>query len=245
MGAVAVGAATLVASAWFVYARPLDSVVGIRQPDETRLEIARHSFDLLPVRVRELVGVFGWGDTNVPSWMAYGWLLLVAGLVVAALVVGTGRQRAVLAGLIAANVAIPTVAELPKAHDLGYIWQGRYSLPFVVAIPLFAGWCVARRHVRAPWAVPSAALAACFVGVSMVVSIGMSLTRMAQGTIHPDVFGFVGEDLYPHGVLLAVVLVTAGVLYAAFVAYTSIGAGALEAPAETDRDVERSMPTVR
>lgn len=242
MGAAAVGAATLVASAWFVYARPLDSVVGIRQPDETRLEIARHSLDLLPVRVRELVGVFGWGDTNVPPWMAYGWLLLVAALVVAALVVATGRQRVVLVGVIAANVAIPTIAELPKAHDLGYIWQGRYSLPFAVAIPLFAGWCVARRHVRVRWAVPAATLAACFVGMSMIVSIGMSLTRMAQGTIHPSVFGFVGEDLYSYGVLLAVVIVTAGVLYAAFVAYASIGADPCETPAE--RDVEHSAPMI-
>lgn len=224
LGAIAVGVATLAGAGWFLYARPLDSVLGIRQPDETRIEVARHSLGLLPVRARELVGVFGWGDTNVPSWMAYGWLVLIGVLVVAALVVGTGRQRVVLTGLVVVNVAIPTVAELPKAHDLGYIWQGRYSLPFFVAVPIYAGWCAARRRADRRWVPPVAVVGAGFVGLSMVVSIGMALTRIAQGTIHPRAFGFVGESLYAHGRLLAAVLVVGGLLYAAFVALVAIDA---------------------
>lgn len=237
LSALVVGVASLLSLAWFVLARPLDTIVGIRQPPATRWEQITTSWSRFPIRAREMVGVFGWGDTPPPGWVVWGWLALVVGLVVAALLVGSGRQRTVLASLVALNVVLPTLAEVPRAEELGYIWQGRYSLPFAVAVPILAGAVVATRarldaRVLRAAVVPVAA----FVGAALYASVLMTLTRFATGSTAPSVFGFLSEESWrPRGGGAAYVVVTgvAVTAYASLVVrlvWTATGSAARSVP---------------
>ncbi len=209
-GLVAVAMATIAALAWFVYARPLEVLVGIPVPGLERGDAIEESVSRLPVRVKEMVGVFGWGEVPAPPWMWWGWLAAVAGVVLAGLVLGRWRHRAVLVGLVVANAALPTIMEVPRAAELGYIWQGRYSLPFAVTVPIFAAWVVGRSG-RMP--VVATRIAAVGVGgfaaVALVAAHGISVTRFATGGIEPW-WGYLDDPTWepkvaPVALLVAVV----------------------------------------
>jgi hypothetical protein len=183
---------------WFVYARPLDTVVGIPYPDPDFWKNARHSLGLLPDRTEEMVGVFSWGITSPPDWVLWGWLALIGVIVVVALVVGSWRHRLVLVALVVGMCVLPTAAELPRVHQLGFIWQGRYSLAFAVTVPLLAGGIIAVAISKEPrptielgaWSV---AAVATFAAASQFASLGITLSGFATGH-HHEVFRFLRAD---------------------------------------------------
>jgi hypothetical protein len=88
--------------------------------------------------VTEMIGVFGWLDAPAPSavWMA--WLLLVGGLALAAMLLGRARTAAAVVLAVVLTWALSLVLEVQRVASQGYWWQGRYSLPFAVGIPLLA-----------------------------------------------------------------------------------------------------------
>lgn len=201
VGVVSVVVAAMLAASWVIFARPLDTVIGIQQPPLRRVDAITESVERFPQRVQEFIGVFGWGDTLAPTWVLWFWTLALIALVVGALVVGSWRHRAGLGALVVINLLIPTISEVPRAQELGFIWSGRYSAPFAVAIPILAGWIMgvhirpARRTVRAIAIATSAV-----VGAAMFVAPLMTLTRFATGSTSPSVFGFVHEQSWqPHG----------------------------------------------
>lgn len=198
--ATAVGAAAVGALWWFLYARPLDTVVGIPYPNPDFWANVGNSFQRLPGRAEEMVGVFSWTLAWPPAWVTWGWLALVGALVLAALVVGTWRQRVAMAGLVVAMCVLPTVAELPRVHELGFIWAGRYSLAFAVTVPLLAGSIIASARDRGevPWwpaSVRRGAVAAfsTFAGASVLASLGVTLSSYSTGA-HDEILAFLGSD---------------------------------------------------
>jgi hypothetical protein len=66
----------------------------------------------------------------------------------------------VLVGLLVLTVVIPIVFEAANAHNLGYVWQGRYTLPLAAGIPLVAagavvnGYLTDRMHRRVATVIP-------------------------------------------------------------------------------------------
>ncbi len=97
----------------------------------------RTSFGLTGVRLRQMVGNFGWLDTPVPTWVVAVWVAGLAGLTAAALFLSAPCRRAlpVLALLI---LAMPLALESPQINRVGTYWQGRYWLPLAVGFPLVA-----------------------------------------------------------------------------------------------------------
>jgi hypothetical protein len=111
------------------------------------------------VRVgREAVGVFGWQDTAMPPFAYLAWAALLAGLVVAALVLADRRHRLVLLGLVVV-VGLVTVLVGAQLDQNGFDLLGRYLLPVAGAVPLVAGEVLSRRAATA-WAVRALVLAA-------------------------------------------------------------------------------------
>jgi hypothetical protein len=97
--------------------------------------------------VREQIGVFGWLDTRL-SWPGYQvFLLLAAVLVLAALVIGTLRQRSVIAAAFGIAVAGPLLLEAAVLRHTGFPMQGRQVLPLTqVALMLAAEVLLLRRE---------------------------------------------------------------------------------------------------
>jgi CDP-diglyceride synthetase len=83
----------------------------------------------------EAIGRLGWLDAPIPAFAVYAWLLAIGGAVAYALV---GNVR----GLLAAGVLVSVAAlsswtfELLQDNDSGTYWQGRYSLPLLIGLPL-------------------------------------------------------------------------------------------------------------
>jgi hypothetical protein len=92
------------------------------------------------------VGLLSWPglvELRVPEAIVKTWLGGIAALVVAALVVGTRRARLVLLAIVVAWLAVPFVADATRPE---VAWQGRYTLPIGVGIPVVATWILGTRR---------------------------------------------------------------------------------------------------
>ena len=136
-----------------------------------------------------------------------------------------------LVALMAATVAFTVVPEALSAERLGFIWQGRYSLPVAMGVPVLAGWMIGRRPLHRRLAVP----AGCAVGGAWVLGqflgIAGGLRRYIEGIAHPLLAYLDGGPWDPR---LPPWLITAGlVLAAATLAVTVLrGDGSPQLPAD-------------
>jgi uncharacterized membrane protein len=92
---------------------------------------------------RELVGVFGWLDTQMPEWIYAVWTALVGVVVLSGLALARRKHLAAIIISLAALALVPALVQAPTVAEFGYIWQGRYSLPLFVTLLLVAGVAVA------------------------------------------------------------------------------------------------------
>jgi len=87
--------------------------------------------EMLPERLRQMVGVLGWLDTPVPYTLAIllmlGWALLI-GIMYARRHIPLG----VLATGFAATILVPTALELLRWNDWPFWYQGRITLSFTL-----------------------------------------------------------------------------------------------------------------
>jgi hypothetical protein len=178
-GVTAVGLAG--AALWIVVARSFDSFLGVPHPDLTPIDAAEQSFDKLPLRLEDLVGRFGWLDVSLPRVVPLVWGLAVVALVVVGLWCGRARQRGALVLACIAVLAMPIAAEAYRAPKYGFFWQGRYTLPIAVGVPILAALSIANRRKVAPRLVPSAivacaSIAACTHVVAHVVAMRRYIT---------------------------------------------------------------------
>ena len=131
------------------------------------------------VRLRQCIGVFGWLDTPVPTWVVIVWTSCVAGLTALALAFSAACRRAlpVLALLI---LAMALALESPRIDTINVWWQGRYWLPVVVGFPLVASTfqypsrSQGYRRTERQWVVPALALG---VGLVLLVAQVASFER--------------------------------------------------------------------
>ncbi len=100
--------------------------------------------------LKNMVGQFGWMDTDLPIWLVVAWLAALVALLVAAVVRGSWRERLALVGLAGASLVLPIVIHASQAKYVGIVWQGRYFLPAVVGIPLLAGFVLRGRPAAVP-----------------------------------------------------------------------------------------------
>ena len=142
---VVVGAAAIAWILWFV-SDPAE--FGAPVPGLTFRTALHMSYDQLWFRTRQLFGVFGWLDTGPPASWTQLWLVGVVVLIVIALVLGTWRQRFVVVMITAAAIVFPLVAEAASAPRIGFVWQGRYTLPLAIGVPVVAAWVIAARPGR-------------------------------------------------------------------------------------------------
>lgn len=85
---------------------------------------------------KQMIGVFGWLDTSAPG-ITYLLVTLVLGaLVLVGAGTGSRRSNTAVALTALAVVVVPVVLELRSYQVSAFAWQGRYTLPIAVGVPL-------------------------------------------------------------------------------------------------------------
>jgi len=173
--------------AWILVAKGLELSVLPNRPTrlsngEILLRVVGRSSTLFV----EMLGHLGWLDTKL---LGLTYLLLTAGLGALLLVaIAFGVPRYVVAMLVAIGitVVVPIVLEVWQARSYGFYWQGRYTLPFAVGVPLLAVFALqsdpARRVVLHSRFVP--ALAGVVV-VAQVLAFYQAMRRWSVGAPGP------------------------------------------------------------
>jgi hypothetical protein len=139
--------ATVAQTAWIVGFDALGKQGGAGV-HESAGELLRVAFGKTTANYEQMIGVFGWVDTPAPFLTFFLWTVMLGGLTALALLAGRRRQCVALIGLLAAVTLVPPVIEAAKAHEMGFTWQGRYTLPLAVGIPILAGLMVATGQRR-------------------------------------------------------------------------------------------------
>jgi hypothetical protein len=137
-------ASSLAQAAWSVIVKPLDvSRSGKPLIHADAPEIVRTSLGATFFRYREMIGNFGWLDTMSPAITWALWTAVLTFLFFAAVFWVTRRQMAVLLALLLTAIVVPVVIESLEYSDAPYAWQGRYTLPIAVGLPILAGVALA------------------------------------------------------------------------------------------------------
>jgi hypothetical protein len=98
--------------------------------------------------IRQMVGLFSFDNVAAPLFTFVVFWTLAGLLVMLAVVVARRRQLLVLIALVGATVLLPVAIDVLEAGKYGYLWQGRYSLPLAIGIPLLAAFTVGRESAH-------------------------------------------------------------------------------------------------
>jgi hypothetical protein len=169
IGAAVVAVSVVAQAAWTVYANPLASAETTSARALSSYLIRRQAVGDGGGLYRSMIGVFGWLDTPSPFGVTVLWSLVLGFVVVLGLALASRRELLVLTGLIVLTVLVPIVAEVIEARSNGFFWQGRYTLPLSVGVPILAAAIVARSPAR-------------FVLPSRLPIIGVGLLALGQIT---------------------------------------------------------------
>ncbi|WP_336706412.1 DUF2142 domain-containing protein [Oerskovia sp. USHLN155] len=91
----------------------------------------------------QMIGNQGWFDSPVPLLTLLVWTISLGMLAAHAL-----QRRGQVSGKLALCVLFvgvvvgPMLIQLPGAADAGLVWQGRYTLPIAIGLPLLAAWLI-------------------------------------------------------------------------------------------------------
>ncbi len=180
VGLTAASAASIVA--WSAYADPIidDSRVA---SSWSSWRVVIDTLSHLPKLSKQMIGVLGWLDTELP-WFAYVSFAVLTAVAVAGIVL-SGRRPLWLAGAAAAIllVVVPVITNVVSAPTAGLVWQGRYSLPLFAAFGVFGmlGWQEVIDR-SGPAALPWVRISACgLFAIAEVAAFWQALRRFAVG----------------------------------------------------------------
>jgi hypothetical protein len=145
------------------YTRPPNALKNIPTADIARFTVGA-SFD----RYKQMIGYFGWLDTQSPALTYVLWTAGLGFLVLVALALARRRQVAALLIVTAAIVVVPLTLESAVFGSAGgAAWQGRYGLPLAVGVPIVAAMAIASSGRGSQLAEPRLFIGA---GVMLVVA---------------------------------------------------------------------------
>lgn len=176
----------------------------------------------LPAVFREHVGLFGPLAVPMNAAAYWVWAAITVAVVVAAVAVGSRRERLVLAGTLAAVPVVSVLVSAAVVHQTGFGMQGRYISALAVAVPLLAGEVLWRNRdkVSARAGAGLVAVAAATASAVQLLAWYSNARRYAVGTEGPRLFIGSAQWSPPAGwwVWLAVAVAGAGLVVAAAMA---------------------------
>jgi hypothetical protein len=134
------------------------------------------SYELL----HQMIGVFGWLDTPAPAVTFLLWLLGLGALVAIAMLVAPRLLRA-LAATVILVIVVPVGVQATYVHTIGFEWQGRYTLPLAVGVPILAGLGTALAYQRIPSSRRLTIAIVAGLSIAQFFAFGQALRRYSVG----------------------------------------------------------------
>lgn len=131
------------------------------------------------------IGEFGSLDTTSPLATHLCWWVACGAVVLLALAVGLKRELTVLAGMILVTFVLPAIIEFPKATSQGLVWQGRYTLPLAVGIPLVGAAMVGKSELPSPVIRRVAGLLLVVLPIAGLLAFAEAVRRYSTGVSGP------------------------------------------------------------
>jgi Predicted membrane protein (DUF2142) len=141
----------------------------------------RRSVDNWGRYLHQTIGVLGWLDTNLPSFVYAAWFVALGLVAVIHLRGATRRTFIALVALVVVWLALPLVINGFTNSRAGLTYQGRYSLPIFVGaafLPMFNE----RSTLRAP-RVSQRALVAAVLALVVVAEVGAFWEMLRRFTV--------------------------------------------------------------
>jgi hypothetical protein len=182
--AALIAACALAQIAWVVIVKPLDAtLLGRKRVDVPASEIVRSSLGATFGRYREMIGVFGWLDTPSPALTYLLWTAALGFLLLLAVMWARRRDILLVIGLVVATIVVPIILESRAYRDVGGVfWQGRYTLPLAVGIPIFAAVASASTERGRQFVQPRILVAiGAMLTVANVLAFSQNLRRYTVG----------------------------------------------------------------
>lgn len=169
--------AALMQTTWVLRTGALDlSGQGLDLPIGERVT---GSLQLTGRRAQELVGLFGWLDAPAPTVTVVLWSLAAVGVGAVGLWRAAPGRAALVLALLVACVVLPVALEVRAVAEVGFYWQGRYTLPLAVGVPVLVA--LASRQ-----ALPSrvaSALSLLVAGCVVVAHVAAYVVTLARYTV--------------------------------------------------------------
>jgi hypothetical protein len=199
-----------------------------------------------PGFLSQMLGSVGWIDTRVPTFTTMLWYGAISGLVLLALVLGNRRERFVLVMLTVSIVLFPIVFEAYSGRDYGVGWQGRYTLPLAVGLPILAAEIAVRRLSAVTSAAVARSLATMFgatIALAYLCEVWWVWRRYAQGMVTGHVLPMPAKWSPPIGWAAVLALAAVGCVtlflmlrHASLIPAAGLDGGSGDGPAvETER----------
>jgi len=177
---VVVGASVAVQLAWIVWVGALDphNFLGVASHQDG-IELTRRAIGDSFLGFREMIGVFGWLDVPAPTLVFLVWIAVLGGL--SALAVAFGRRREVVA-LVVVSTATAVLPVAFYVQQSGYAnhWQGRYTMPLAVGVPVLGALALRDTAVRNA-RLTAVVLAGGALGAAHVLAYAQNLRRYTVG----------------------------------------------------------------
>jgi hypothetical protein len=176
--------------AWITFYDTLASKAPLGESADglSNVEVLKRTLGYTNRSYTEMIGRFGWVDTPVPSLTLVLWTAALGLLVALGLGLTRRRMAVSIAALLGLVVVVPAVLEFIEARRFGFGWQGRYTLPLAVGLPILCGFALAQESRRI---LPRGRLAI-VLGIAFVVAhflaFGENLRRYTVGINGPLTF---------------------------------------------------------
>lgn len=134
-----VGLGAIFAVAWLLSTNSLGNAItdpeGVKYPGAGAPPLYGFiwSLERTPEFLADMIGLFGWTDTGAPEGVILVWAAAIVATLAAGVAVLRSRQFLGLLVLAAAAALLPPIIQGIYITSGGYIWQGRYNLPLVLA----------------------------------------------------------------------------------------------------------------
>jgi hypothetical protein len=203
-----VGLASVGAAAWVLLTDSLDNNSGYEPRGLGFWAATRHSLELTPSYLRQMVAVFGWQREPSPAWLSWLWGASALVLVIAALWPrrqgDQRRARLVLVGFTVLNLLLPTIMQAPTAERFGFVWSGRYGLALGAGVPVLAAAIIARRDLAPAVTRALTAVIVVAIGFGHIVAHWANMRRYVVGLEGPA--WYLGHDGWDPPIVSSAVL---------------------------------------